>query len=135
MEYFENTSIVLINDEAEATRKQLELLYDVSRQNLSHHITSLKQDGLVVGKESLLTASDGKIYQTEVYNVDEIISIGFRLRSEKAIAFQKWARNIIKNELVKTKLELQENREKLWTAQILADRLGDKSDQRDLYNR
>ena len=47
------------------------------------------------------TASDGKVYQVEHYNLDMIISIGYRVNSKQGILFRKWATNILKDYMLK----------------------------------
>lgn len=85
------------------------------KKTLADTINALKEDGLVVGATS--RPKSGRSY--EVYNLDEIIAIGFRARSEKAIAFQRWSIGIIKNQL------------RLQQSQL--DYFWDKEDQKDLY--
>ncbi len=123
---FENTSISLRDNEVYATRKQVQELYDAPRKTLEDNIHILKSDGLISGAEIRHTANDGKAYDTEVYNLDEIITIGFRLRSEKALKFQKWAREIIRDKLFEANKMLN-----MQQAQL--DYFWDKSDQKDLY--
>lgn len=123
--FFESTSIELIDDSVVATRAQVEELYEVPKRTLADAIKRLKRDGLVSGAKIRHTASDGKKYQTEVFDLDEIISIGMRLRSDRAIMFQKWAREVIKN-------KLKETIDKLKTQQLLAERAWDQQDRLDL---
>ncbi|WP_196792926.1 RhuM family protein [Rickettsia parkeri] len=46
------------------------------------------------------TAADGKTYQVEYYNLDMIISVGYRVNSKRGIAFRKWATNLLKECLI-----------------------------------
>ena len=48
-------------------------------------------------KRYLITASDGKEYKTTHYNLQAIISVGFKIENERAIQFRKWARQIVKD--------------------------------------
>ncbi len=124
IETFEDTGIRLVEGDAKATRKQLQILYGVPKTTLTENIQALKSDGLIVGSE--IRPKSGRPY--ELYNLDEIISVGFRLRSEKAIKFQKWARNILINEIkiLNEKLKIQK-------AQF--DRFWDQDDIKNLYGR
>ena len=54
-----------------------------------------------VRKESLLTAADGKKYRTKVYNLDVIISIGYRVKSKRGTQFRQWANQVLKEYLLK----------------------------------
>ncbi len=54
-------------------------------------------DKISVCKDSLLTASDGKPYKTKIYNLDVIISVGYRVKSKRGTDFRKWANKVIKD--------------------------------------
>jgi hypothetical protein len=124
---FENTSISMRDNEVYATRNQITELYDAPRKTLDDNIKALKSDGLIIGRIVAISSEKAKRkYDTEVYDLDEIISIGFRLRSDKAIKFQKWARDIIKKELT-------ELNQKFRMQQAQLDWFWDKEDQKDLY--
>ena len=76
------------------TQKGMAELYQTTKQNISLHIQNIHNEGeldenLVV-KESLTTASDGKDYQTKFYNLDMIISVGYRIKSHVATRFRQW---------------------------------------------
>ena len=64
------------------------------------HIQNIFADGELeeksVSKKFLLTASDGKSYNINYYNLDMIISVGYRVNSDKAIQFRRWATNVLK---------------------------------------
>lgn len=68
------------------------------------HIKNIFKDGELeefsVSKENLLTAKDGKKYITKLYNLDMIISLGFRVNSKKAIKFRIWSNKIIKEYMI-----------------------------------
>ncbi|WP_232774979.1 RhuM family protein [Halomonas sp. MES3-P3E] len=53
----------------------------------------------VVAKNAT-TAADGKIYQVEYYNLDVIISVGYRVKSQRGVQFRKWATQVLKDYLV-----------------------------------
>ena len=52
-------------------------------------------------KDSLLTATDGKKYRTKIYNLDVIISVGYRVKSKRGTLFRQWANQILKDYLLK----------------------------------
>ena len=87
------------------TQKLLGELYDTTRNNITMHIKNIFTDEELeiesVSKENLLTANDGKKYKTKLYNLDMIISLGFRVNSKKAIKFRTWANKIIKEYMIK----------------------------------
>jgi len=69
-------------------------LFQTSKQNVSLHIRNifaeneLHEDSVV--KESLTTAADGKNYATKFYNLDVIISVGYRVKSQRGTQFRMW---------------------------------------------
>ena len=83
-------------------RQQLSKLFDRDIKTIGKHINNaLKEelDSSVVAKFAT-TATDGKTYKVDYYNLDMIISIGYRVKSNRGIAFRKWANSIIKNYIV-----------------------------------
>lgn len=86
------------------TQLQISTLFDTSKQNVSLHIRNILAEGEVPGavvKESLTTASDGKAYKTQVYNLDMILAVGYRVRSPRGTQFRKWATTHLREYLVK----------------------------------
>ena len=83
-------------------RNQLAILFDRDVKTIGKHINNaLKEemDNSVVAKFAT-TASDGKIYNVDYYNLDMIISVGYRVKSNRGIAFRKWATSILKEYIV-----------------------------------
>ena len=76
---------------------QLEIaqLFQTSKQNVSLHAKNIFADNELVRdsvvKESLTTAADGKNYRTQLYNLDLILAIGYRVRSPRGVQFRQWA--------------------------------------------
>jgi Virulence protein RhuM family len=87
------------------TQQQMATLFNQSKQNISLHINNcFKENELVsnsVVKESLTTATDGKKYNTKYYNLDVIISVGYRVKSKQGTQFRIWANTILKDYLLK----------------------------------
>lgn len=87
------------------TRAQMADLFQTSRNNITLHISNIFKENKLkevsVGKESLLTASDGKKYKTKFYNLDVIISVGYRVKSNRGTQFRIWANNVLKDFLLK----------------------------------
>lgn len=83
-------------------RKQIATLFDRDVKTIGKHINNaLKEelDSSVVAKFAT-TASDGKTYKVDYYNLDMIISVGYRVKSQKGIAFRKWATTVLKEYMV-----------------------------------
>jgi len=83
---------------------QMAHLFNQTKQNISLHINNFFRERelitpLVV-KESLTTASDGKKYKIKYYNLDEIISVGYRVKSQQGTQFRQWATQRLKDYLV-----------------------------------
>ena len=77
------------------TANQMAELFDTSKQNISYHINRCFQEGELdkqsVVKDFLTTAADGKDYHTSHYNLDVIISVGYRVKSLRGTQFRQWA--------------------------------------------
>ena len=87
------------------TQAQMQLLFDSSKQNISLHINNVFKEGELdknsVVKYSLTTAADGKKYNTSLYNLDVIISVGYRVKSQRGTQFRIWANRVLKEYLLK----------------------------------
>ena len=82
------------------TQKLLAVLYDVSVPAINQHLKTLFEDGELdnsVIKKYLITASDGKSYLTNHYNLQTIIAVGFKIENERAVQFRKWANTIVRD--------------------------------------
>ena len=83
-------------------RNQLAELFERDVKTIGKHINNaLKEelDNSVVAKFAT-TASDGKIYQVEHYNLDMIISVGYRVKSNRGVEFRKWANKVLKQYII-----------------------------------
>ena len=87
------------------TQQLLANLFETTKQNISLHLQNIFKDGELsensVVKEFLTTASDGKKYKTKYYNLDAIISVGYRVNSEKATQFRVWATKTLREYIIK----------------------------------
>ena len=87
------------------TQQEMFELFDTTKQNVSLHLKNIFEDQELsensVVKDSLTTASDGKQYQTKLYNLDAILAVGFRIRSPRGKQFRRWANTVLKEYLVK----------------------------------
>ena len=82
---------------------QMSKLFDRNYKTIRKHINnSLKEElGDSVVAKFATTATDGKTYQVDYYNLDMIISVGYRVKSKIGIIFRKWANKILKDYLIK----------------------------------
>ena len=84
---------------------EMAILFDRDKSVIGKHIRNIfKEEELF--KESVwakfaYTASDGKIYQVDYYNLDVIISVGYRVKSKQGTRFRQWANNVLKDYLLK----------------------------------
>lgn len=87
------------------TQAQIAELFGTGRQAITKHLknifSSLELDENSVCSILELTASDGKVYKTKVYNLDAILSVGYRVNSKNATLFRRWANKVLKDYLLK----------------------------------
>ncbi|HEV7404754.1 MAG TPA: virulence RhuM family protein [Chthoniobacteraceae bacterium] len=87
------------------TQKLMADLFDSTKQNIGQHLKSIFAEGELVEcsvvKKSFTTAADGKNYQTNFYNLDAIISVGYRVKSGIATQFRIWATQRLREYIVK----------------------------------
>ena len=93
------------NETVWLTQNQMADLFQTTKQNISLHIKHIFEEGelleeLVV-KDYLTTASDGKNYNTKHYNLDVIISVGYRVKSLRGTQFRIWATQVLKEYMKK----------------------------------
>ena len=83
-------------------------LFQTTKQNISLHIKNIFEEGELdeysVVKEYLTTAADGKKYRTKYYNLDVIISVGYRVKSLRGTQFRIWATERLREYLMVTQL-------------------------------
>lgn len=87
------------------SQSQMVELFQTTKQNISLHINNIFKEGelnaISVVKEYLTTASDGKKYRTKYYNLDVIISVGYRVKSLRGTQFRQWANKVLKEYLLR----------------------------------
>ena len=87
------------NETVWLTQQQMAELFEATKQNVSLHINNIfkedELDRLSVVKDSLTTARDGKRYKTKFYNLDVIISVGYRIKSKRGTLFRQWANRVL----------------------------------------
>lgn len=87
------------------TQKAMAQLFGVDRSVITKHLKNIFDSGELrqesVCAKNALTAADGKKYQTTLYNLDAIISVGYRVNSIKATKFRQWATLVLKEYITK----------------------------------
>lgn len=99
---------VVVDDERETiwvTQKSMAEIFGLDKSGISRHIKNIFDEG-ELNKDSVVaknatTANDGKTYKAEFYNLDVIISVGYRVNSYKATQFRIWASSILKEYMIK----------------------------------
>ena len=97
---------VFIRDETIwLTQKQIADLFSTTKQNIGQHFKNIFAEGELVEdsvvKDFFTTATDGKKYKTKHYNLDAIISVGYRVNSIQATQFRIWAISVLKEYIIK----------------------------------
>ena len=87
------------------TQKMMATLYDVSVAAINQHLKKIFEDGELqeesVIKKYLITAADGKKYNTNHYNLQAIIAVGFKVNNQRAVRFRVWANQIVEQYTIK----------------------------------
>ena len=95
----------MANESVWLTQSQIALLFGVGQPAISKHLNNIFKSGELDENSvhSILeyTAADGKTYRTKFYNLDAILSVGYRVNSINATMFRKWANNVLKDYLLK----------------------------------
>ncbi|MBO7491889.1 MAG: virulence RhuM family protein [Bacteroidales bacterium] len=95
----------LENETVWLTQAQMAILFSTTKQNVSLHIHNIFKEKELsrssVVKDFLTTAADGKQYKTLYYNLDVIISVGYRVKSFRGTRFRQWANTVLKDYLLR----------------------------------
>jgi hypothetical protein len=87
------------------SQKRMAELFDTSRENITMHLKNIFSEGELIEdsvcKKFLQTASDGKNYNTQFYNLDAVIAVGYRVNSQRATQFRIWATKTLKEFIIK----------------------------------
>ncbi|WP_200874848.1 RhuM family protein [Desulfonatronum thiodismutans] len=87
------------------TQKMMGVLYDVETHTINYHLKKVFSDSELeeeaVIRNFRITATDGKSYDTKHYNLSAIIAVGYKVNSERAVQFRKWATGIIEEFTIK----------------------------------
>ena len=133
-------SVRLENETVWLSLNQMVDLFLRDKSVISRHISNIFKEG-ELNKQSVVaknatTAADGKIYQVDFYNLDVIISIGYRIKSQRGTQFRIWANKILKNYLIKgfsiNEKRLTQQNEQLKELQDSVKLLGDVLNYKEL---
>ena len=96
--------VKLEKDTAWLSQNQMVELFDKNKRTISEHIRNIFKDGELtedaVVRKFRTTAKDGKQYNTNHYNLDVIISVGYRVQSQRGIQFRQWATQTLQQHLI-----------------------------------
>jgi hypothetical protein len=100
-----NLNVKLDDDTVWLTQQQMADLFGVNKSGVSRHLKKIfESDELsmtsVVARFAT-TAADGKVYQVDHYNLDGVLSVGYRVNSKQAVAFRQWSSRVLKAHLIK----------------------------------
>jgi len=97
--------VLIENETVWLTQVQMAQLFNTSKTNVTMHISNVFKEGELDinsgSKKSLLPAPDGKQYITNIYNLDVIISVGYRVKSKRGTEFRIWANKVLKDYILK----------------------------------
>lgn len=87
------------------SQKMMAVLYDVDVRTISYHLRKIFADSELAENSVIqnfwITAQDGKNYHAKHYNLSAIIAVGYKVNSERAVQFRKWATEIVQNFAIK----------------------------------
>lgn len=123
-------AVALQDESVWLTQADMVTLFDKNKRTISEHIRNIFKDNELVEDEVVrkfrITANDGKNYQTNHYNLDVIISVGYRVKSQQGVKFRQWATKTLKQHLIQgytlNQQRLTENANELEKALLLVKR-------------
>ncbi len=98
-------SVAVSDETVWLNRSQMSKLFGRDIKTIGKHINNvlkeeLSEEKAVVAKFAT-TAADGKKYMTEHYNLDVVISVGYRVKSKRGVEFRRWANSVLKEYIIK----------------------------------
>ena len=97
--------VVYADEDIWLTQKMMGTLYDVKTPTINYHLKTIFADNELtedsVIRKFRITAADGKNYDTGHYSLSAIIAVGYKVNSERAVQFRKWATNVVKEFTIK----------------------------------
>jgi hypothetical protein len=100
-----DVNVIYADENIWLSQKMMALLYDVDVRTVNEHLLKIFEDN-ELQKDSVIrifriTATDGKTYNTQHYNLSAIIAVGYKVNSERAVQFRKWATTIVESFTIK----------------------------------
>ena len=96
---------VYADEDVWLSQKMMAVLYDVDVRTINYHLQKIFKDSeleeISVIRKFRITAADDKTYQTQHYNLSAIIAVGYKVNSERAVQFRKWATTVVKEYTIK----------------------------------
>lgn len=86
------------------TQKEIAAMFDCNIPNVCKHLKNAQDEelrGISVVSNLEITAADGKTYTVKVYNLDAVLSVGYRVKSPRGVQFRRWANTVIKERLLR----------------------------------
>lgn len=115
--------LIFDGDTVWTTQKRIAEIFQVDVRTVSYHINEILESGELnrysVVQKNWITAEDGKKYETNVYNLDMIIAVGYRVNSYKATRFRQWATSVL-SEYIRNGAVLDDERFKQGGKQVQA---------------
>ncbi len=94
-------NVVYADENVWLSQKMMAALYDVDTRTVNEHLKNIFSDNELVEDSVIrkfrITAADGKSYSTKHYSLNAIIAVGYKVNSERAVQFRKWATRILKD--------------------------------------
>ena len=128
-----NVTVDVNGDEVWLNRQQMAVLFDRDVKTIGKHISNALKEELEGSSDSVVakfatTAADGKTYQVEYYNLDTIISVGYRVKSCRGIEFRRWATEVLHRYIIDGRAENERRLQQLSQAVSLLERISDNLD-------
>ena len=88
------------------SRQQMSLLFGRDVKTIGKHVNNALREELSDSRNAVVakfatTASDGKTYQTEHYGIDVVLSVGYRVKSQRGVEFRRWATDVLRRYITK----------------------------------
>ena len=100
-----NIEVKLYDETVWLNQKQIVELFESSKSNISEHIKHIFEENEleeeIVSRTFPIIANDGKTYNVKYYNLDMILAIGYRVRTDIGTTFRQWATEVIKSYIIK----------------------------------
>lgn len=100
-----DVNAIYADEDVWLSQKMMGVLYDVETHTINYHLKKIFADNELIEKAVIrnfrITGSDGKNYNTKHYNLSAIIAVGYKVNSEKAVQFRKWATEIVREFTIK----------------------------------